>query len=179
MGDRVYASIEFGGHIETIEELETLCEALVNEGVTGGHDDHHIRSIEDARIVLRSDIEDRHPPFFYDNEVNYGTFDQIEAAVDEIPGLGCCTTFEAGGGFSAGMKTVMPNGDKHEGAAADDDAVVSRNALIKARQSDDPLAAIDQLIEEAANIAGANLPPFTVSPQVAAYLKIFGGRAAA
>lgn len=178
MGDRVYARVEIGGHVETIEEMQTLIDGIVVECVSTLEGDDSVDDADDARSAFRHFVESQELPTFCGTEVNYGVFESIDAAVSEIPGLGCCTNFDAGGGFGAGMKTVMPDGTEHHADRAGDDTGVSLSALMKARESDAPLAAIDALIEEAKLADGQCVPPFTVSPAVAAWLKIFGEKAA-
>ena len=180
MGDRVYATVHLGGHIETIKECQELENALTAEVAAynlADFTEERIGCEEDARDALRYFIESKGVPEFFDEQCNYGVFECIEAAVSEVPGLGCCTTYEAGGGFPAGVKTVMPNGEEH-GAEGKDGALVPIYDLEQARKADDPLAAIDGLIAEAKRAQGDELPPFTVSPAVAAYLKIFAQKVA-
>lgn len=179
MGDRVWARITIAGHIETIEECKLLVEAIVRYGPRDTETDNHIISEDLAMQSLRRTIEDKAAPMFEDSEVNYGEFDDLEDVVAEVPGLGCSTQFEGGGGFDAGIKTIMPDGSIHRSSHdRDGGATISLGELQKAREADDPLAAIDELLKQANLADGGELPEFTVSPTVAAWLKIFANKAA-
>lgn len=180
MGDRVYAAIELGGHIETVEQCEELVEALAVEYCKwqDNNAQHPISSKPAAQQALRYFIENRLPPEFFDEQCNYGVFEHIEAAVEEIPGLGCVTRFDAGGGFGSGAKTILPDNSDHHTGYSDGCAMLSLTALRTARKEDAPLAAIDRLIQAHAVASGETLPSFTVSHAVAAYLKIFAQKVA-
>lgn len=165
MGDRTFASIRIGGHVDTVEKIEKLCEAIYEEGLCNNADE--------AKSEIRQAIETKASHLYFDhNEVNYGVFDYIDACAQEI-GIACCTEFDAGGEYTAGCKTIMPDGSEHHCERG-----IPFRELTKARKEDDPLAAIDKLIEDHMVASGERLPPFTVSPAVAAWLKIFGEKAA-
>lgn len=178
MGDRVHASITFGGHIETVAEAETFIKAIDTAYITESDRDEIISGDDDAKASLRYLIENNREIRYHDNECNYGEFRELEAMVKEIPGLGCCTNFEAGGGFDAGIKTIMPDGSVHSGYYNRDGGVsIPLDELKRARHSDDALASIDKLILETEFAEGTHLPEFTVSPAVATWLKIFAAAA--
>lgn len=179
MGDRVYASITFGGHIETVEEAEEFISSLGLEHIVESDRDKVVSSEDEAKASLRYLIEHKSDVQYYDNECNYGTFDDLETMVAKIPGLGCSTQFDAGGGFDAGVKTIMPDGSEHSANySRDGGATVSLSDLKQARNSDSILVALDKLIADAENAQGSKLPDLTVSPAVAAWLKIFAEKAA-
>lgn len=178
MGDRVYASITFGGHIETVEEAEEFVSSLGLEHIVESDRDKAVTSEDEAKASLRYLIERKADVQYYDNECNYGTFFDLETMVNEIPGLGCVTMFDAGGGFDAGIKTVLPDGSEHTAYRNRDGGVISLSELKAARNSDDVLASLDNLIAAAEQAEGVSLPPLTVSPAVAAWLKIFAEKAA-
>lgn len=178
MGDRTYAAFRLGGHVETIAELDEIVSSIVSEGVEENRTGREARSESNVQAMLRRSIETNDQPHFYGCQVNYGTFEGIESVIGEVPGLGAHFTWEAGDDYNAGMKTVMPDGTKFTACDSDDGAAIPLSDLTKARESDDPLAAVDKLIADAKAAEGATLPPFTVSPAVAAYLKIFAEKAA-
>lgn len=171
MGDRVYASILFGGHIETVGEMEAFVEAIGGECLADD-EDRNVRNAADAKKVLRRYIEGDLHVTFSDSERNYGQFDELEGMVKQIPGLGCVTNFAAGGGFDAGTKTVMPDGSEHHSVGSLNGSTVSLHEIIKARESPDALAEIDKIIEAGRLGRGDKLPKFTVSPAAAVWLKI-------
>lgn len=175
MGDRVHANFRLGGHVETVEELEILMDAIVDEMVVDLHLDFRIKNHEDAKTSLRNALEAKFEPSFYDNDVNYGTFESIEAAVEEVSGLAAHFTWEAGGGFDAGMKTILPDGEEVRAEGGEDPAI-SLSQLVQARQSDNVLRALDDIIEAARKAGGLTMPAFTASPAIHAYLKILGGK---
>lgn len=178
MGDRVYASFTLGGSLETVEQAEKLCEAIVAEGVNRNDGkDGYIDSIEHAQSALRAMIEAEENPSFYGSEVNYGTFEGIEAAALEI-GIWCSFAWDEGGGFPAGYKTISSSGQEYEGNKCGDDAGISVSEIIGALATEDPIAAIEKLIEPVRAATGETMPNFTVSPAVAAWLKIFGEKVA-
>lgn len=177
MGDRTYARFYLGGHIETVAELEALVEAIENEGVRDVEGGATLTSKTEVQTNLRYCIENNRIPAFDDDEVNYGVFHEIEDCFEEIDGLGVHFSWDAGGDYEAGQKTMMPDGSVFT-ASGKDGAAVPVYDLARARESDDPLAAIDKLIAEAQKAEGKDLPPFTVSPAVAAYLKIFADKVA-
>lgn len=177
MGDRTYATFRLGGHVETIDELDEIVRAIIVERVEDQLGNDSMNSESRVQAALRRCIETNESPSFYGQEVNYGIFDDIEAVLVEVPGLGAHFSWEHGGGYESGMKTVLPNGDEY-GASGGDGAAIPLTDLTKARAAGDPLAAIDALIADARAAEGGTLPPFTVSPAVAAYLKIFAAKAA-
>ena len=178
MGDRVYAAVTLGGCLETVKQAETLCYALALEYVhTNDGNDLLVNDNEKAQAALRHAVETQNNPSFYAYEVNYGNFESIEAACEEV-GLWCCTEYDEGGGFPAGFKTVEPDGSIHDCGRNDGDAVVPLSELEEALKAADPIAAINGLIEPTRIAAGLTIPDFTVSPSVAAWLKIFGQKVA-
>lgn len=178
MGDRTSARFTLGGHIETVAECEALVNAIAAEGVNDQTRDERVRDTDDAMTALRLAVETNANPSFYDNEVNYGTFDEIEAVVSKIPGIAASFQWDAGGSYPAGMKTVMPDGDEYDAIGGDGEPGIPLDELIKARESDDVLAALDEIIKDAKIASGVDMPAFTVSPAVAAWLKIFADKAA-
>lgn len=177
MGDRVHATFTLGGHIETIADCEELVEAIAAEGVTDSERDEFITDIEEAKTALRFAVENQLEPKFYDNECNYGTFDSVESAVSLTEGLAAYICWDAGGGFPAGMKTITPDGLVFS-SEGNGDPTITLSELVEARKADDVLEAIDAIIAKANKAGGVEMPSFTVSPAVAAWLKIFGNRAA-
>lgn len=170
MGDRTYARILIGGHLETVAECEKLIEGMMAGSFSDDGADRWTAMLR-AAVEKNDYLEDE------GDEINYGVFEEIEAAVTAIPGLGCSTDFDSGGGYGAGTKTIMP--DKSERRCSQDDGVmVDLITLINRRNEPDPLAAIDALIEDTHIAAGDRLPKLTASPAVHAYLKIFGEKAA-
>jgi len=178
MGDRTYAAFRLGGHVETIDELDEVVSSIMSESVTDNRTGKVTSSESIVQAMLRRSVEANEPPDFYGCDVNYGTFDDIESVIGNVPGLGAHFTWEAGGDYDAGMKTVMPDGTVFTAGDSNDGATIPLSDLTKARESDEPLAAVDKLIADAKAAEGATLPPFTVSPAVAAYLKIFAAKAA-
>lgn len=177
MGDRIYARIVFGGHIETVEEMETFISAIGDAAVNDNTDESYISDAGEARSSVRKAVEQQYQPEYYDAEVNYGVFNELEAMVKQIPGLGCTTWHEAGGDYPAGVRTVMPDGTSHRCDVADGEPVTNLDALVSARKSYNVLAALDQILVDMNRACGNDMPPFTVSPAVAAWLKIFAAAA--
>lgn len=177
MGDRVYASITFGGHIEAVEDIQKLADALSSVRDEAAGVDIH--DAGEAATALRSMIEEGRPVRFSSDEVNYGEFTDLEAVVKDIPGLTCVTEYEAGSGFDSGFETITPDGEKHL-CCRDRDvgATIAVSDLVRASDSANPLAALRALIDEAKTASGWDLPGFNVSPAVAAWLKIFAEKAA-
>lgn len=185
MGDRVHASVAIGGHLETIDEAEELADALVAESFYDSNTDEKVEGEEDAMTIMRYAVENKQTISFYDHEVNYGNFDSIDAAAHTIPGIVCVTSFDSGGDFSEGRKTILHvDGQVTElhvsthGGAPTIELRELEEALHKARLDADPLAEIDKLIAETKRAAGDGIPPLTASPAVSAWLKIFADKAA-
>ncbi|MCO5730104.1 hypothetical protein [Rhizobium sp. SSA_523] len=180
MGDRVYASIEIGGHLETIGEAETLIDALVREVITFNHTDEKIACLEDGQTALRTIIEAGKTFEGHEMEANYGNFDELDAAARELTNLWFSTTYEAGGGFPEGIKTFI-NGEQFRCQTSENRPVVSLPAieelLHKHRLGPDIVGELDALVANAKRSAGIGLPPLTASPAVCAWLKIFGEKA--
>ncbi|QPC87121.1 hypothetical protein GA830_10485 [Mesorhizobium sp. NBSH29] len=170
MGDRTHALIMIGGHLETVADTELFLR-MMSESTFDNQD------INSWTSALREAIEENRYLEDEDSEVNYGTFDDYEAAVKAAPGMGCSTYFDAGGGYGAGVRTIMPDKTEHQ-CSTDDGVMVGLLALIEARKNANPLTAIDDLIERTHIAAGDSLPKMTASPSVHSYLKIFGRKTA-
>ena len=182
MGDRVYAAIRIGGHLETIEDAETLAELIDGERSQSGGG--RISGLAGAQSALREAVEGRTTVDIDDDEVNYGEFSTIEPVIRGMPKLWCSTTFEAGGGFAAGIKTIYHDGkgavQEASCSTSDGEAVIPLSRLVSAAKEEDRIlgAVVRSLITEIEKSAGTSLPPLTASPAVMAWLKIFGEKAA-
>lgn len=180
MGDRVYASIEIGGHIETIEEAEQLIDALIREVITFNPTDEKLACLEDGQTALRAVIEAGRTFEGHDLEVNYGNFEELDAAATNLPKLWFSTTYEAGGEFSEGIKTFI-DGEQFCCMTNDNGPVVSLSELegiVNGNEPETIAYALTRIITRVQREAGIGLPPLTASPAVAAWLKIFGEKAA-
>jgi hypothetical protein len=183
MGDRVYASIRIGGHLETVEEAESLVGAIVAEGLKDLHSDARIDDEAAAQANIRLRIEGNAFVDLHDTEVKYGSFNHIEAAIRLLPRMWCSTSYESGGDFDAGIATIFHadgNATEHSCETSDGDPVVRLSRLKSAAQHDDErLAAIVKgIIEELGIAAGEDLPPLTASPAVSTWLKIVAEKVA-
>lgn len=173
MGDRVYAAITFGGHIETVVDIEDFIAAIVVERVKD-HEGNFLSNREKVGAYIRACVENKEQPTVHDEEVNYGAFEKLERMVDGIELLGCLTEFQSGGGFDAGTKTIMPNGDEYDGHShREGGAMVAIEDVIAVREAEDPIAALNKLIEDVSLASGGKLPLFTVSVTVESWLNIF------
>lgn len=82
MGDRVYAEITIGGNLETVDDAEELCDALVAEGVSSGDiDDAIVTTLAVAQSALRRAVESQCHPTFYANEVTTALSKRLKLAV--------------------------------------------------------------------------------------------------
>ncbi|MEN5275784.1 hypothetical protein ABE527_02425 [Brucella sp. TWI432] len=173
MGDRVYAAITFGGHIETVAEMEQFVDALVAERLNNP-DGTFLPRKDDVGRYIRGCVQAKESPQLHAEEVNYGTFEALEDMVADIHGLGCSTDYQSGGGFDAGIKTIMPDGDEHEvNSHREGGTMIPIEDVIAARNSPTMREAFDKLIADAQLGSGVNLPLFTVSATVESWLKIF------
>jgi hypothetical protein len=180
MGEYVSASIEIGGHLETVAEAEILIEALLRQVITFNETDDKITCTENGQTALRTVIELGKVFRGYDHQVNYGNFDEIDAIAPDLPKLWFSTSYGAGGDFSSGIKTFI-EGEEYRCTTADGEPVVSLDELELAVNGND----LDTIAYETIRIvtrtkreAGKGLPPLTASPAVCAWLKIFGDKAA-
>jgi hypothetical protein len=184
MGDRVYAAIRIGGHIETPQEAERLIDGLIAEGAKCQHTDERCNDEAVAIRLLRATVDGKLPQLcLHDDDVNYGEFPDIEDAIKEVPKLWCSTNYGAGCGFSEGIKTICHVDGKLEElhcGTTDHGPTVPLQELVSAtEQPDEELAAIVRgIVRRCVLAAGDSLPPLTVSPAVGAWLKIFGKKAA-
>lgn len=174
MSDRVWAEFELGGHIETIKEMELLIESIEAEGVTDTSTHRSVWEKDQVKASLRKLLEDKKDIIFYGDEVNYGSFDTLEAAVKDITGLGCTIQWHAGANFEAGIKTILPNREEYLSLlSADYGPTIPVSDLREVIIAADPVVSLTELINHTELASGSTLPPFTVSPAVAAWLKIF------
>lgn len=166
MGDRVWALIKIGGHLETVGDVEALVTAIVNEGV--------VDDAEDAKTALRHSVESGIPFEHEGDQVNYGTFGILESAIEANPKLSSITCFGRGGDFDSGSKTV------HEGKSTtfygDDRAIPRREARTILHEQG--VEALLKRIDELDFLEDGCVTKLTASPAVAAWLKIFGEKAA-
>lgn len=166
MGDRVWANIKIGGHLDTIEEAEELIDAMTSDGLA--EDD------EDGQTRLRAAIENDEPFEHEEDEVNYGTFREVEANVTGNPKLSSITVFGRGGGFDSGSRTIHEGVETSftgEGGLVDSDSV--RKAIITGGAE-----AVVELLDRMNFLETKCVTKLTASPAVAAWLKIFGEKAA-
>lgn len=164
MGDRTWAHLEIGGHLETVEEAEGLIVAMVNDGIAEDE--------QDAKNELRQAVEDDRFIYYEGEEVNYGQFDIIDAFMEEHPQLTCRTNHGNGGDYDCGSKTV------HEGVAAyfKGDGVINRKTVRDLLDAGD-LDGLRKRLDQDDAMEFVTVPPLTASPAVATWLKIFGEKA--
>lgn len=180
MGDRVYASIEIGGHIDTIEQAEILIDALARECITFNGTNEIIGCFEDGQTAIRTVIEAGQTFEGHDLQANHGNFDELDAAAAELTSLWFSTAYNAGDEFSEGIKTII-GGQRLDCITNDGGAVVSLSLLedaINGNDNDTIAYELTRIVSRVQRAAGKNLPPLTASPAVAAWLKIFGEKAA-
>jgi len=173
MGDRVYATLEIGGRLETVEEAEKCVSALVTEELV--NDEKH------AQTVLRESVERTRCMWFEVTEQNYGTFDHVEAATKLIPGLMCATKYGAGSEFPEGWLLVAHIDGEAQAFSiptnGGDPCIDYRDVKGIAELGDRPLATMVREKMELIKLA-ESIPPLSASPTVTAWLKIFGEMAA-
>lgn len=168
MGDRTWASITIGGYLETVEQAEELVEALAQEWI--------VNDEQEAKNLLRAACESKERIEYEHSEVNYGTFEHVDAVVLGNPKLSCRTTFASGGDYDAGTKVV------HEGKTyhftGSDGGLVSRKEVVKLLVSGGAEAVLKEMKRQDALESAEVVTLITASPAVAAWLKIFGEQTA-
>lgn len=169
MGDRVYASIEIGGRLESIKEAEELIDALIHDGLADDKDN--------ATAALRRHIEEMTAISAGADQVKFGTFQAVEHAVKSAPGLKCVTKYNAANDFPEGW-TFANQTEVIEIPTCGGRPCLEYSAL-KSISAISERAILHVVLERMAEIDLAEtIPPLTAPPAVAAWLKIFGEKAA-
>jgi len=164
MGDRAYLSITIHGHVDTVERLNTILEAMDSEGLMPAND------LGEPMAWMLQAAETGTAPVFHDHECNYAEINTAEDMLQEI-GQPYRVSHEEGGGYGAACWSYDPqNGVKEAIQSRDGGPCLSVEDVRKAIEGDDPITAVRALIENADAADGGNLPPFTVSDAVRAHL---------
>lgn len=173
MGDRIYASITIGGRLDTIEQVEALIEAACAEDL--------FEDAEGCTACFRGVIECPQPLALEDDSVNYGTFDRLEKAIARTPGLVSVTKHGGGAGFAESWLFIgAPHEERkpiHIPTNDGEPVLLCRTIKAIGDIGNDAIVRYVRREMEIIDLA-MNIPPLTASPAVAAWLKIFGGKAA-
>jgi len=172
MGDRVWASIEIGGHINSFEALDDLVKAILDEGITCTETDIYLSTRQKVLKALHHCVSANKPVEFSGDEVNYGKFGAIDSVVEEY-GLCSSTKYQAGGGFPEGITTITLDGREYNTATCEDDPVICLYELENAvgdesKPLKDVLLDIAQLMSYARSCSGRDLPKLTIEPHILA-----------
>jgi len=177
MGDRVYASVRIGGHIETIKELDVLVAAIIADGVSCQNSERPASSKQEVYAMACCAVEEDNWLDLHAYEVNNGTFSKIDGAIENNPMLWCSTFFEKGEGFDSGTKTICHIGGKlgvFRAKTVGFDPVVYIKELREILTADPQgiEGELRSLVDKVDRAEGRGLPPLTASVPVSAYLKI-------
>lgn len=164
MGDRTFARIEIGGHLETVAEAEALLEAIVKDDIAEDR--------EHGLLLMRQAVETARDITFEDEQRNYGVFSNVDNAVVLLPRMECRTSFESGGDYNAGKSIVYDGKSINMEGDNNISRTLVRTALLGGMDD------VVELLDLYDRLEDGDMPPLTASPAVATWLKIFGKSAA-
>jgi hypothetical protein len=170
MGDRCRLTTSIHGHIETVEQLGKIIEALELECLTPESGPDH----EDYYKQFLLAIEQNEAASFTDEQCNYAEIDAAEKALQAL-GMPYFVSHDEGGDYGAGCWSWSPaTGTTHAPRTKEEEAYITTSALSTALANENAIEAIKALIHQCDIAEGKSLPPFTVSAAVLSHLKTQG-----
>lgn len=166
MGDRCYMTMQLGGHVETVEDFNTILELIDSD--CGHVNDISDKSESIAEYLVRMSDEEEVPQFGFE-EVNYAELDCAGKISSEC-GMDIFATNDAGGGYSAGNQSWDgQTGHSYEWTDAEDGSIsisAIRECLDPEKSDSECVAAIFSAIHVVEREQWCDLRPFTVSNAV-------------
>lgn len=170
MGDRTSVTLILAGHIETVIALKAVCEAIEAENMSFDWDESCADADEVAVAIGEAVARGEKTLTFVVQEKNYGNLDEVEGACTEH-NVAFSYAWDAGASYGAGCKAFTPDHGMSETTAdGDSHATVELAALQKALKTNDPLAAVRELVSDAELASGEALPPLSISDAVKAFM---------
>lgn len=170
MGDYVYVSARLRGRIETVEALDDICQALVDEGMSAEGCGYSNEPDDFKTEIAEAILNGAKLIQFEEDQCNYGNLGSLEAACEEH-GVAYEYAWDAGGGFAAGRKGFVPGEGEISETTDGDDVAIPLSELRELLRGDDPLPALRARVEKAGKVEGAGMPGLSASDIVITHLK--------
>lgn len=173
--------VDIGGHLETVEAAQKLADTIVSE-ILEDLNGEMIMDVSVAQTVMRSAIEAGTMLSLRDtSRWEDSGFDELEEAIYEHHSLQLMITR-----YNDNSPNVIERFWVEDGAEMSYSAeayeyggvLLSAKDIRDALSKENPIDAVNSLIELVERQAGGDFPPLTASPAVMAWLKIFGDKVA-
>lgn len=164
MGDYVYANISFGGLIQTCDDFDDICQAIVDECLRGELPVYsEINSNEDAKLWLLLAHLSKEKITLSSDNANYGLLGRMEDALSTA-GLSWWRHSSRGGDFDAQEVYCGTNLEERELLLSNGEYAVKLSDIQRCLEGDDIRIALQDIV----NYHSPILPQLEFSDEVKA-----------
>lgn len=167
MGDRCYLSFTVRGHVNTVQQMNNIIEALQTQGMEAetyinGPNGQYTR-LQGLETEFLHALVHNENPSFVDEECNYANIEGLEQVMQTM-GIAYAVSHGEGSEYSAGVWSWCREFGKCEAMQGHDTGSVLELSAVKACMDDK--TALAKLIVEAERAEGVGLPNFSVGEEV-------------
>lgn len=171
MGDRCYLSFTVRGHVNTVQQMTNIIEALQTQGMeaetyVNGPNGQYTR-IDGLEEEFLNAILHNENPCFVDEECNYANIEGLEQVMQTM-GIAYNVSHGSGSEYPAGVFSWCREFGRHEAVQGEGGGGTMLDLSAVKAVLDDPTA-LAQLIVDAEKAEGEGLPNFTVGEEVRQY----------